>query len=45
MSKDEEVKQFVETYVMPCFKAAIELLSKSNDPDDLDFVEELKQLI
>lgn len=45
MSKDDEVKFFVDTYVMPCVKAAIELLSKSTDQEDLNVVEELKQLI
>lgn len=44
MNYDDEVKFFVETYVMPCVKAAIELLSKSNVQEDLDFAEELKQL-
>ena len=42
---DDEVKQFVDTYITPGIKALIELLSKSSEPEDLDFAEELKQLI
>ena len=45
MSTDDEVKQFVDNYIMPAFKAAIELLKDSKEPEDMNLVEELKQLI
>jgi len=44
MSKDDEVKQFVENHVMPFIAACIELLSKSTEQEDIDFAEELRQL-
>lgn len=45
MNHDADIQQFVDNYVLPAFKAAIELLSKSESPEDLEIVEELKQFI
>lgn len=42
---DTDIQQFVETYITPAIKALVELLSKSEIQEDIDLIEELKQLI
>jgi hypothetical protein len=42
---DEELEQFIKTQIIPGVKACIEFFSKSDVQEDIDFAEELKQII
>lgn len=41
----EELENLVNTYFIPGMKACVDIFSKSNIPEDVEFAEDLKQLI